>query len=124
LSLDQRFEPLQRESQMGAALGGDQGVDLVDDDGLDGAEAFGGVRCEDMVERLGGGDEDVGRVAAEALAFALGRIAGANADLRFVKRDAAAAGHVGDPCKRRSEVTLHVDGQSLERGDVEDSRAL
>ena len=48
-------------------------MDLVDDDGFDGAQGFGRVRSEDQVERLGGGDEDVGRVAAEALAFALDR---------------------------------------------------
>ena len=36
--LAQRLEPLEREHQVGAALGGRERVDLVDDDGLDVAQ--------------------------------------------------------------------------------------
>ena len=34
------FEALEREGEVRAALGGDERVDLVDDDGLDGAQGF------------------------------------------------------------------------------------
>ncbi len=40
---DEGFEALERERHVRAALGGDEGVDLVDDDGLDGAEGFAGL---------------------------------------------------------------------------------
>ena len=39
---------------MRAALGGDECVDLVDDDGLDGAQGFAGLGGEQEVERLSG----------------------------------------------------------------------
>ena len=45
------------------ALGAHEGVDLVHDHGVDGGEAGPRLRGEEQVERLGGGDEDVGRVA-------------------------------------------------------------
>ena len=109
---------------MGAALGGNQGMDLVDDDGVDGAERVGGLGSEQQVERLGSGDEDFGGLAAEAGALALGGVAGADADERLVERDAAAAGHVGDAGEGRAQVALHVDGEGLEGRNIDDAAAL
>jgi hypothetical protein len=40
-----------------------------------------------------------------------------------VKRDAAAAGHVGYAGKRRAEVALHIDGESFEGRHVNDLAA-
>lgn len=54
---------------MRAALGGDQGMNFVDDDRVDGAQGLSGLRCEEQEQRFGRGDEDVGRVAAEKGAF-------------------------------------------------------
>src|SRR5271154_283155 len=65
----ERFEALEGEGQVGAALAGHEGVDLVEDDGLDGAESFAGLGGEEQVEGLGRGDEDVAGMAAEACAF-------------------------------------------------------
>ena len=60
------LEPLEGEREVAAPLGGGQGVDLVDDHRLDAAQRLAGRRGEHEVERLGRGDEDVGRVAHEA----------------------------------------------------------
>ena len=122
--LRQRFQAFQRERKVRAALGGDEGVNLVDDDGVDGAQSLGGLRGEQQVERLGRGDENVGGMAGEACALALRRVAGADADGGLVEGDAHAAGHVGHAGERRAQVALHVDGQGLERRDVEDAAAL
>jgi hypothetical protein len=92
--LDESFQALEREREMRAALGGDEGVNLVDDNGFDGAEGFGSLRGEQQVERLGGGDENVGWLAGEAGALALGGVAGADADRRLVEGHAHAASHV------------------------------
>ncbi len=115
------FEALQREGEVSSALGGNEGVDLVDDDGVDGAEGVGSLGGEQEVERLGGGDEDVGGLAAEACALALWGVSGADADERLVERDAAAAGHVGDAGERRTQVALDINGEGLEGGDVDDA---
>lgn len=95
-SFSEGFEALQREGQVCSSLGGNEGVDLVDDDGVDGAEGVGGLGGEQEVEGFGGGDEDVGGLAAEACALALGSVSSADADERVVERDAHAAGHIGD----------------------------
>ncbi len=57
------LEPLEREREVRAALGGGNGVDLVDDHRLDRAERLSRARGEHQVERLRRRDQDVGRVA-------------------------------------------------------------
>ena len=85
---------------MRAALGGDERVDLIDDDSVDRAQGGRGFRGEEQVERFGRGDEDFGRMALEECAFFLRGVAGADADLGLVDGDALALGHVGDSCER------------------------
>ena len=67
-------EPLEREGQVRAPLGGGQRVDLVDDHGLDVAQGLAGLRREHQVERLGRGDQHVGRVAHELAALLLAAV--------------------------------------------------
>ncbi len=108
---------------MGAALGGDERVDLVDDDGFYRAERFARVGGEQEVEGLGCGDEDFAGVAFEAGAFAGAGVAGADADLGDVYGDAIALGHVGDALERGAEVAFDVDREGFERRDVEHATA-
>ena len=74
----QRRQPLEAEGEVGAALGGGHRVDLVDDDPAHRPEDLAGRAGEHQEERLGGGDEDVGRVALDLAALVLGRVAGAD----------------------------------------------
>ena len=98
--LADRVEPLERQREVRAALGARDRVDLVDDHPPDVAQRLACPGREHEVERLGRGDEDVGRVAAERGAF-LGRgVAGADADGRGVQRLAPALGR--GPDARRS----------------------
>ena len=57
----QRLQPLQAERQVGAPLGPGDGVDLVDDDVLDGTETLARLAGQEQVQRFGRGDEDVRR---------------------------------------------------------------
>jgi len=98
-------------------------MDLVDDDGFDGAKRLGGLGGQQQVERLGGGDEDVGRIAGKTGPFALWGISGPDADGWFVERNSATASHVGNAGERRPEVALDVDGECLERRNVDDAAA-
>ena len=59
----QRGEPFEQQRQEDAALVAAQGVDLIDDDVRDAAQGFPGAGGEQQVQRLGRGDEDVGRPA-------------------------------------------------------------
>ena len=40
------LKPLQSQGQMGSALGGNQGMNFVDDDGVNGAQSFGRLRSQ------------------------------------------------------------------------------
>ena len=77
-----RLEAFEREHEVRAALGRRERVDLVDDHGLDAAQDLARLRREHQVERLGRGDQDVGRGAHELLALLGGRVAGAHRDRR------------------------------------------
>ena len=110
--------------EVGAPLGGGQGVDLVDDHRLDVAQRLAGLRREHEVERLGRGDEDVGRVARRAGAAPRAGVAGAHADGRLVERHAEPLGGEAMPAQRRPQVLLDVDGEGPQRRDVEHPGAL
>ena len=105
---------------MGTALGGNQGVDLVDDDGVDGAQGFGGLRSQHQVERLG----VVIRMSAgwrRKRARSRWGVSPVRTLIeRLVEGDAPAAGHVGDAGERRTQIALDVDGQGFEGRDVDD----
>ena len=109
---------------MCSSLGWDESVDLVDDDGFDGAESFACVRGEEKVERFGRGDEDFAWVSFETGAIAGAGVAGADADLGEVDGDARALGHVGDAGERGAEVALDVDREGFQGRDVEDLAAF
>jgi hypothetical protein len=106
-------EPLECQREMGAALGLGDRVDLVDDDPLRPGEDLARARGQHQVERLGGGDEDVGRAAQHRLAIALGGVAGPDPDLDLT----------ADPLQRRAQVALDVVGESLQGRDVDQPRA-
>ena len=68
----QALEALQAQREVRAALRAGDRVDLVDDHVLDAAEHLARAAGQHQVERLGGGDQDVRRVAGD-LAAILGR---------------------------------------------------
>ena len=108
--MHQVVEPLQGQRQMRSPLGLGDRVDLVDDHRLDPGEDLAHVGGEHQVERLGGGDEDVGRGFRHRPPFFLRGVAGAQAD-----RDLGA-----DPAQRRPQVALDVVGERFQRRDVDE----
>ena len=110
-----RRQPLQREHQVRTALGAGDGVDLVDDHRLDRAQHLAGAGGQHQVQRLGRGDQDVRRVAADRRALGLRRIAASQRDRH--RRIGADAG------QRRAQVALNIVVQRAQRGDVEHAGA-
>ena len=108
------LEPLERDRHVRAALGLGDGVDLVDDHGLDVGEDLARPAREHQVQRLGRGDQDVRRVARHVAPVLLRRVAGAHADA-----DVGA-----DPAQRRAQVLLDVVGERLQRRDVDEPGAV
>ena len=62
----QGFEAFQGEGEVAAALGGDDGVDFIQHDGLDGAQRFASVGGEQEVDGFRSSNEDIGGVARES----------------------------------------------------------
>ena len=88
------------------------------------AQGLPGLRGEHQVERLGRGDEQVGRVADEPAALVGRGVAGAHADGRLVHRSTPRRSAARrDARQRRPQVLLDVDGQGPQRRDVEEPGA-
>ena len=121
---DEGVEPLQRQGQMSAALGAGQRVHLVDDHGLHVPEDVPGRRGEHQEQRFRSGDQDVRR-PADDLASVPGRgVARAHADADGRRRLTQTHSGLGDAGEGGPQVALDIDGQRLERGDVEHPTAL
>ena len=122
-ALEQLVEPVERDRQVGAALGAGHRVHLVDDHRLDAAQRLARGAGQQQEQRLGRGDEDVGGPPGEGAPLVGGGVAGADADADLGPRQAEPRGRLADPGQRRAQVALDVDRQRLERGDVEDAAA-
>ena len=118
-----RIQPFEREREVRAALGGGDGVHLVDDHGLDRGEGLACGRGEHQEQRLGRGDEDVGRRRDEGAPLVGGRVARADAHAHVRRLRAETLRRLGDPDERSAQVALDVDAEGFERGDVEDPGA-
>src|ERR1019366_661488 len=118
------FQALQGEGKVAAALGGDEGVDFIQHDGLDGAQGFAGVRGKQEVDGFRGGDQDIGGMAGEAGALGGGGVAGAYGDGGLVERDAHGEGGLGDADEGGAEIAFDIDGEGLDGRNVEDAAAL
>ena len=114
-------EPGDAERHVAAAPVADEGVDLIDDEGADVSQGRARLgRREHQVERLGGGDEDVGRVLGDRLALGGRRVAAAHGDADGRQLVAEFRGDGVDLGQRGLEVAVDVGAEGLERGDVED----
>src|SRR5207249_9526756 len=76
--------------------------------------------CEDEVQRLRRSDEDVRRLALVARALARRRIARPYRDGGLAVLDAQTLRLPHDPDERLAQVALDVDGEGLQRRDVQD----
>ena len=123
-TLQEVVQALQGEGQVGAALLAGEGVDLIDDDGLHGAQRLAHRTGEHEVERFGGGDEDVGRASAQATTLGGRGVARAHAHAHRGDRLLLSGRSFGNAGQGPSQVALDVDSQGLERGDVEDAHAV
>ena len=95
-ALGDRLQPLERERQVRPALGGHDRVDLIDDHRVDAAQAGGGIRGKQQIQRLRGSDQNLCRMPPEPASFLLRCVTGADTDLRLVKSDSCLPGHIRD----------------------------
>ena len=109
---------------MGAALGAGDGVHLVDDHRLDAAQRLARLRGEHQEQRLGRGDQDVGRGRLDPAPVLRRGVTRAHADPDLGHLDAEPFGGLADADQRGAQVALDVDGERLEGRDVEDPAAL
>ena len=127
---DEMRQALERQRQMGTALGLGDGMDLVDDDGLGAGEDLSCCRGHHQIERLRCRDQDVRRLAAHRLALALRGVTGAQSDRDTGNgtnlcrgRTATAWNACPHTPQGRAKVALDVVGERLQRRDVDDPNA-
>ena len=107
-------QPRQAERQQIATLGGDERMQLVEHDAFErGEQERGVVGGQQQRQLLGRGEQDVRRIAPLPLPPRHRRIAGAGLDLDRQP-------HLGN---RRLQIARNVDGQRLQRRDVEGVQA-
>ena len=112
-------QPLQGEGQVRAPLVAGDRVDLVHDHGPDGAQhGPAPLRRHQQVQRLRGGDQDVGRVLEHGRPLGGGRVAGPDRDRDGRRGQPEPAGCRHDLAQRRLEVLLDVGRQRLQRRHV------
>jgi hypothetical protein len=117
------LESLERESQMRSALVARERVDLVDDHRLDRAQRLAGaLGAEVEIEGLGRRDEQVRRPPDHRLALVRTRVSRAHGDAHGSGIEAQLRGDLGDLDQRRLEVGMDVDGERLQRAQVDDLR--
>ena len=104
-------------------LVGYERVDFVDDHRVDRSQRFARVRGEQQVDRFGRRDEDVGGIALKAGPLDRRRVAGADGNRRHSMRVATRRRAIGDAGQRRPQVAFDVDGERLERRQVEHAAA-
>ena len=121
---DQMVEPLEGEGQMGSPLVPGQGVDLVDDHGVDTAQHRPGRRGrQQQVERLGRGDQQVGGRTAHGGALRSRRVTRPDGHREVGGGAAPACRLPGDTGQRHLQVLVDVGGQGPQGRDVDHARA-
>ncbi len=117
-------EPLQGQGQVRAALVRGDGMDFIHDHGPGGAQhGPAPLRGHQQEQRLGGGDQDVGRVLEHGRPLGRRRVAGPDRHPYRRRGQPEFPGHRRDLPQRRLEVLLDVRGQRLQRRHVHHLRA-
>ena len=123
-SLGDLLEPLERERQMGATLGGGHRVDLVDDHRLDADERLTGRRGAHQIQRLGGGDEEIGRAPDQLLTIVGRGVAGAHPDLGCHERSPSRSAASSMPLSGARRFFSMSKAERPQRRDVEHTGAM
>src|SRR3954452_1465134 len=108
---------------MGTSLAAGDCVDLVDDDGVDTPQRLTSLTGQQEEQRLRRRDEDVRWPARERSPLVGGSVTCPHADLHLADCLAEARRSMRDAREWRAKVALDVDGERLQRGDVEDPAA-
>ena len=117
----QHFETFQREREVRTPLVACDGVDLVDDHGVDRAQHLAALLGgHEQIERLGRRHDEAGRVPEHRRTLGTGGVAGAHRDTDRRRVEPELGCHRGDLRQRTFEVLGDVDRERLERRDVDD----
>jgi hypothetical protein len=118
-TVQQHVQPVERDGKVCTTFRPGDGVDLVDDDGPDAGQHLPGSAGQQQEQRLRGGDQDVRTVAGEDAPITRRGVTGSHRDRDLRWADAGAGRDRADPGERGPQVPFHVDGQRLQRRQVQ-----
>ena len=113
------LQTLQRQCQMGAALGAGHGMDFVDHHKFHRGQHTARCAGEHQIERLRGGDENVGRMGGHGATLHLRGVSGASGHGDVGRRHPLAGRLPGNAGQGGTQVTFHVVDEGLQRRDVQ-----
>ena len=121
----QGFQPLQRESQVSAALVVGHRMNLVNDHGLNITQDCAALlRGKQDVERLRRRDKNMRRALQHRTPLVHERVAGADSGANLWHQEATFAGHLQNFAERDFEVLLDIVAQRLQRRNIKDLGAV
>src|SRR5580704_120646 len=121
----QGFQPLQRESQVGAALVVGYRMNLINDHGLNITQDRAALlRCKQDVQRLRCRDKNMRRTLQHRTALVHERVAGADSGANLWHQEATFACHLQNFAEREFEVLLDIVAQRLQWRNVQDLGAI
>ena len=121
----QRVQTLQRQGQVGPALVGRDGMDLIHDDGPNIAQCLAALlRSQEQEKRFRRRDEDMRRAFEHPLPLPGRRVSRPDIDSDLRHQQASRQSRLGNFKKRLLKILLDVVAQRLQRRDVEHLRAI
>ena len=116
-------KPFDRHREVCTSFGRGERMDLVDDHRVNVGQGARRRRGQHEVQRLGRGDQNVGRVSLQASSFGLIGVARAHTDRWDAHRHPEAFRLVSDSVQRRTQIPFNVNSQGAQWRDVDDPGA-
>ena len=115
----ERIQPFQAHGQVRAPFGAGDGMDLIEYHRFDVAQDDARLGRQQQIQRFRRRDEDVRRMGGDGASLPCRRVTAAYGDADIGSGKAGRLAFGGDAVERSAEVLRDIDGQRLQRRDIQ-----